>query len=145
MVHVVPKEVPLQTDVFSLLADQGILRVRDGALVVPSNGGGFGDGGVEDLPHDLAEVESLLDGVSRRVVLGFTSGLGPVSLLFGLVVDGSEGEEIARTRLAGAAVVCIASVGKTCKLKTVVRAPPNVRRMWMVPWRYRSTFLRACV
>jgi hypothetical protein len=48
---VVLEEVPLQTDVFSLLADQCILRVRDGALVVLPNGGGFGDGGVEDLPH----------------------------------------------------------------------------------------------
>jgi hypothetical protein len=47
----------------------------------------------------LAEVEFLLDGASRRVVLGFTSGLGHTSLLFELVTDGpaSEGEEIART------------------------------------------------
>jgi hypothetical protein len=69
LLHVVLEEVPLQTDVFSLLADQGILGVRDDALVVLPYGGGFGDGGVEDLPHKLAEVESLLGGVSRRVVL----------------------------------------------------------------------------
>jgi hypothetical protein len=50
LVHVVLEEVPLQTDVFSLLVDQGILGVRDGALVVLPYGGGFGDGGVEDLP-----------------------------------------------------------------------------------------------
>jgi hypothetical protein len=74
--------VPLHTDVFGLLADQGILGVCDGALVVLPDGGGFGDGGVEDLPHKLAEVESLLGGVSGGVVLGFTSGLGHTSLLF---------------------------------------------------------------
>jgi hypothetical protein len=34
-------------------------------LVVLPDGGGFGDGGVEDLPHKLAEVESLLGGVNR--------------------------------------------------------------------------------
>jgi hypothetical protein len=68
-------------------------------LVVLPNGGGFGDGGVEDLLHNLAEVDSLLGGVSRRVILCFTSGLGHTSMLFGLVADGpaSEGEEIART------------------------------------------------
>jgi hypothetical protein len=100
------------------------LGVRDGALAVLPNGGGFGVGGVENLPHKLAEVESLLGGVSRRVVLGFTSGLGHTSLLFLLVADGSasESEKIARTRLAGAAVVCLVSVGKACELETVVRA-----------------------
>jgi hypothetical protein len=51
-------------------------------LVVLPDGGGFGDGGVQYLPHKLAEVESLLGGVSRRVVLGFTSGLGHTSMLF---------------------------------------------------------------
>jgi hypothetical protein len=73
------------------------MGVRDGALVVLRDGGDFGDGGVEDLPHKLAEVESLLGGVSRRVVLGFASGLGHTCLLFGLIADGpaSEGEEIA--------------------------------------------------
>jgi hypothetical protein len=95
----------------------------------------------------LAEVESLLGGVSRRVVLGFTSGLGHTSMLFGLVANGpaSEREEIPRTRLAGAAVVCPVSVGKACELETVVRAPPNVTRMSMVPNRYRRTFFRACM
>jgi hypothetical protein len=29
------------------------LGVRNGALVVLQDGGGFGDGGVEDLPHKL--------------------------------------------------------------------------------------------
>jgi hypothetical protein len=103
MLHVVLEEVTLQTHVFSLLANQGIMGLRDGALVVLLYGGGFGDGRIEDLPHKLAEVESLLGGVSRRVVLGFTSGLGHTSLLFGLVADGpaSESEEIARTGLAG--------------------------------------------
>jgi hypothetical protein len=148
LLHVVLEEVPLQTDVFSLLADQGIPGVRDGALVVFLDGGGFGDGGVEDLLHKLGEVESLFGGVSRRVTLGFTSGLGYTRLLFGLVADGpaSEGEDIARTGLAGATIVCTVRVGKTCKLETVVRAPtlPNVRRMSMVPWRYRSTFFMAC-
>jgi hypothetical protein len=115
---VVLEEVPLHTDVFSLLVDQGILGVCDGALVVLLHGGGFGDGGVEDFPHKLAEVESLLGGVSRRVVLGFTSGWGHTSLLFGLVGDGSasESEDVARTGLAGAAVVFPVSVGKACEL-----------------------------
>jgi hypothetical protein len=65
-------------------------------LVFLPDGGGFGDGGVEDLPHKLAEVESLLGGVSR-IVLGFTSRLGRTSLLFGLVGDGhaSDSEEVA--------------------------------------------------
>jgi hypothetical protein len=123
---VVLEEVPLHTDVFSLLADQGILGVRDGVLVILPNGGYFVDGGVEDLPHKLAEVESLLGGVSRRVVLGFTSGLGYTSMLFGLVADGpaSESEEIARTRLADADVVCPVNVGKASELETEVRAPP---------------------
>jgi hypothetical protein len=73
--------------------------VRDSVLVVRPDGGGFGDGGVEDLPHKLAEVESLFGGVSRGVVLGFTSGLGHTSLLFGLVADRSafKCEKIART------------------------------------------------
>jgi hypothetical protein len=126
---VVLEEVPLHTDVFSLLVDQGILEVRDSALVVLLDGGGFGDGSVEDLPHKLAEVESLLGGVSRRVVLGFTSKLGHPSMLLGLVADGpaSESDEIARTGLAGAAVVCPFNFGKACKLETVVRAPPPQR------------------
>jgi hypothetical protein len=55
------EEVPLQTDVLGLLADQGILGVCIGALVVLLYGGGFGDGGVEDLPHKLPKVESLLE------------------------------------------------------------------------------------
>jgi hypothetical protein len=47
------------------------LGVRNGALVVLPDGGGVGDGGIEDLPHRLAEVESLLGGVN--VILSFTS------------------------------------------------------------------------
>jgi hypothetical protein len=50
---------------FSLLADQGIPGVRDGALVVLRDGGGFGDRGVEDLPHKLAEVESLVASAAK--------------------------------------------------------------------------------
>jgi hypothetical protein len=74
----------------------------------------------------LPEEESLLGGVSRRVVLGFKGGLSHTSLLFGLVVDGpaSEGEEIARTRLARVVIVCPVSVGKACELETVGRGPP---------------------
>jgi hypothetical protein len=95
----------------------------------------------------LTEVESLLGGVSRGVILGFTSGLGHASVLFGLVADGpaSEGEEITRTRLAGFAIVRPVSVDNACKLDIVVRAPPNVMCMSMVPWRYRSTFFKACM
>jgi len=72
-------------------------------------------------------VESLLGGVSRRVVLGFTRGLSHTSLLFGLVTDwpASEGKEIAGARLAGAAVVGPISVGKACELEAVVQAPPK--------------------
>jgi hypothetical protein len=43
------------------------LGVRDDALIVLPNGGCCGDGGVEDLPHKLAEVESLLGGVFAAV------------------------------------------------------------------------------
>jgi hypothetical protein len=126
---VVFEEVPLHTDVFSLLANQGILGVRDGALVVLLDSGGFGDGGVEDLPHKLAEVDSLIGGVSRTVILGFTSGLGHTSMLFGLLADGpaSEGEEKVRTRIAGVVVVRPVSVGKACKLETAV-CPPLPQR-----------------
>jgi hypothetical protein len=96
-------------------------------LVVLPIGGGFGDGGVEDLSHKLPEVEFVPGGISRTVVLGFTRGLGHTCLLFGLVAYGpaSEGEEIARTGLMRAAVVCPVSVGKACELETVVRAPPQ--------------------
>jgi hypothetical protein len=37
------------------------------------DGGDSVDGGVEYLPHKLAEVESLLGGVSSTIVLSFTS------------------------------------------------------------------------
>jgi hypothetical protein len=75
----------------------------------------------------LAEVEFLYSGVSRGVVLGFTSGLGHTSMLFRLVANGpaSDSEGIARTGLAGAAAVCLISVGKACELETMVRAPPQ--------------------
>jgi hypothetical protein len=71
-------------------------------------------------------LECLLGGVSRRVVLGFTSGLCHTSMLFGLVANGpaSESEEIPRRGLAGVVVVCLVNVGKACELETVVRAPP---------------------
>jgi hypothetical protein len=46
MFHVV-KRVPLQTDVFGLLADQGILGVRDGALIVLLDGGCSGVGALK--------------------------------------------------------------------------------------------------
>jgi hypothetical protein len=47
--------------------------------------------------------------------------------LFGLVTEGpaSEGEEIARARLAGAVVVSSVIVGKACDLEAVVRTPPQ--------------------
>jgi hypothetical protein len=72
-------------------------------------------------------VESLLGGVSRTLILGFTRGLGHTGLLFGHVADGpaSEGEEIARPGLADAAFVGPISVGKACELEHVVRAPPQ--------------------
>jgi hypothetical protein len=69
MFHVVLKEVPLYTDMFGVLADQGVLGVCDCALAVLPYGGCSGDGFVEDLPHKLAEVESLLGGVCRKIVL----------------------------------------------------------------------------
>jgi hypothetical protein len=77
VLHVVFEEVPLQTDVLGLLADQGILRVHNGALAVLQDGGGLGDGGVKDLPQELPEVEYLLGGISRRVVLSSTKWIGP--------------------------------------------------------------------
>jgi hypothetical protein len=39
------------------------MRVSDGAFVVLPYGGCSGDGFVEDLPHEMAKVESLLGGV----------------------------------------------------------------------------------
>jgi hypothetical protein len=72
----------------------------------------------------LAEVEFLLGGVRRGVVLGFTSGLGHTSLLFGLW-PASDSEEVARTGLAGVVVASPVSVGKACKLEAVVRPPPQ--------------------
>jgi hypothetical protein len=50
LLHVVFEEVTLHTDVFGLRANQGIVGVRNGALVFLPDGGGFSDGGVEDLP-----------------------------------------------------------------------------------------------
>jgi hypothetical protein len=84
---VVLKEVPLHADVFGLLAGQGILGVRDGALVVLPHGGCSGDGSVENLPRKLAEVESLLGGVCRREVFNIASEMGDASMLIGLVDD----------------------------------------------------------
>jgi hypothetical protein len=63
------------------------MGVSDGALVVLPYGGSFGDGGAEDLPHELAEVDSLLGGVRYIVVFSFASGLCDASLLLGLVTD----------------------------------------------------------
>jgi hypothetical protein len=57
------KEVQLKADVLGLLADQGVMRVSDGALVVLPYGGCSADGFVEDLPHEMAKVEFLLGGV----------------------------------------------------------------------------------
>jgi hypothetical protein len=37
-------------------------------LVVLPNGGGFGDGDVEDLPHKLAEVESIVSNAVYALV-----------------------------------------------------------------------------
>jgi hypothetical protein len=61
-------------------------------LVVLPDGGGSGDEGVEDLPHKLAEVESLLGGVSRGVILIITSWPGDTRLLHGLAANGSASE-----------------------------------------------------
>jgi hypothetical protein len=41
LLHVVFEKVPLHTDVLGLLAEQGVLGVRNGALVVLTNGLGF--------------------------------------------------------------------------------------------------------
>jgi hypothetical protein len=54
--RVVFQEVPLHADVFGLISNQCALGVSDSALVVIPYGYGFGDWGVEDLPHELAEV-----------------------------------------------------------------------------------------
>jgi hypothetical protein len=72
-------------------------------------------------------MEFLLGGARRIVILGFAYELGHASMLFGLVDDGSacESEDVAQTGLAGFAFVCLVSVGKACKLETVVRAPPT--------------------
>jgi hypothetical protein len=69
MFHVVLEEVPLHTDVFDLLVDQGVLGVYDRALVILPYGGCFSDVFVEDLPLELAKVESLLGSVRRTVIL----------------------------------------------------------------------------
>jgi hypothetical protein len=97
--HVILKEVPLHTNVFGLLADQGILGLRDGALVAIPDGGCSGDGDVEDLPHKLSEVDSLLGGVCRKLMFSLTSGLGDTSMLLRLVADNTAAEckQIART------------------------------------------------
>jgi hypothetical protein len=66
--------------VFGLLANQGVLGVRDGALVVLLDGGGSGDGGVEDPPNKLADVDFLLGGV----LFSLASGLSDACMLLGL-------------------------------------------------------------
>jgi hypothetical protein len=45
-------------------------------LVVLLDGGCSGEGDIDDLPHKLAEVESLLGGVSRKAIFSLASGLG---------------------------------------------------------------------
>jgi hypothetical protein len=99
MFHVVLEEVPLHADVLDLLSNQGILGIRDGTLVVLSYRVCSSDGGVEDLPHKLAKLESLLGGVCRRVVLRLIGGLGDTCTLLGLVADGTAAKckQVART------------------------------------------------
>jgi hypothetical protein len=76
-------------------------------LVVFPDGGCSVDGFVEDLPHKLAIVESLLGGVYSRVVLCLASGLGDASLLLSLVADMAsvECKQVARRGLARNVVV----------------------------------------
>jgi hypothetical protein len=69
MFYVVLQKVPFHTDMFGLLADQGVLGVCGRALVVLPYGGCSNDGFVEYLPHKLTKVKFLLGGVNLRVVL----------------------------------------------------------------------------
>jgi hypothetical protein len=69
MFHVVLEKVQFQTDMFGLLADQGVVGVCDRALTVLLDCDCSSDGFVEYLPHKLTKVESFLGGVCRRIVL----------------------------------------------------------------------------
>jgi hypothetical protein len=138
MLHVVFQKVLLETVVFGLLTDQGVLRVRNGALDVLLNGGCSGDGFVEDLPNKLAKVESLLGGVWCIVVLCLANGLGNACVLFVLVANmaAAEGKQAPRPGLARDAIVGPIRIREANKLEAVVQAPPpNVKRKSMVPWR----------
>jgi hypothetical protein len=56
MFHVVFQKVPLYADVFGLLADQCVAGVSYSALVVFPYCVSVDNGGVEDLPYELAKV-----------------------------------------------------------------------------------------
>jgi hypothetical protein len=61
-------------------------------LIVFPYGSSPGDGGVEYLPHELAEEYSLLGGVFCKVVLRLACGLLDACLLLGLVVGMASAE-----------------------------------------------------
>jgi hypothetical protein len=98
----------------------------DGTLVVLPYGGGSGDGGVENLPHVLPEVYSLLGGVHSRVVLSLVGGMRDACLLLGLVSDrpSAECEQVAGSKLACVAVIRPVGVGEACELEAVVGPHP---------------------
>jgi hypothetical protein len=75
------------------------MGVRDRTSAILPDGGCSGDGGVEGLPHKLAEVESLIVGVCRREVFSLSSGKSDACLLLGLVDvrTTAECKKVART------------------------------------------------
>jgi hypothetical protein len=127
MFHVVLKEVPLHADVLGLLGDQGIPKVSDGALAVLPYGGCSAIGFVEDHPHELAKVESLLGGVCCIVVLGLAGGLSDASLLLRLVALKAlaECKQVARTGLAHTVVIGLVGIREANKMEVVIGSPPT--------------------
>jgi hypothetical protein len=109
------------------------LRISDCALVVLSDDGRSEDGFGEDLPHMLAEVETLLGGVCCKVVLCLARGMGVESMLLRLVdMTSTECKQVARTGLARTAFVSPINV---------VRINGG-RPMSALPWAYRRQLKR---
>jgi hypothetical protein len=136
MFLVVLKEVPFHTDVFGLLAYQGVLGVCVCALVVLPNGGCSSDGFAEDLLHKVAEVEFLLGGVCRKAVLA--SKVDWVTRVCCLILHVT-GPRLSVNKYLERDLRVLLSVAQSAFAKCVTwrlwsaPLPPNARRRSMVP------------
>jgi hypothetical protein len=103
------------------------MGIGDRALVVLPDSGSCAGWLIEDLTHELSEMDALLGGVNCILVFFLACGLGDASVVFGLVVDGSSAEykQISRSRLAHIVVICPVCTLEACKLEVVAAPPPQ--------------------